>query len=708
MKKIKLILMYFVVALIFFQCQDTDLVAPQQIVPEELVIGTSYQTGSTYYVSTSGNNASNGSSASPWRTLKYAITKVAANAGHTIKLAAGTYVEDGRVDVPTGVNIEGAGRDQTIIKAASSFYYNPASPAYATDKFLISLNSGSYTAGRQVLKNFTIDGDGKKLHGGIYVHYRNNVNIENVKVQYTNFSGIWLWDMKDGGLKSVATYNCSWGSSGWSAGAINVGNLERIEFDQVDINEGTGYGIKAIGPSGFNNFKQFVIHDSRVSVNPMGLWNGGSAPNIAIELWQSSLVGCQIYNNYIDNTLSLVNSNGPAATGVQAVRVYNNTFDMETRSHGQGYAIELSIHDAEIDHNYILKGTQGIANWDNAMSNWSIHHNIFYGIQGSYPGECVRSQRSGLHNVKFYNNTIEFMGNKTANVVGVYGGSSSGVDIKNNLIINSNTGYNYYQNQLIHYENGANINGLQVGSNLLNNLPLGGLLGSILNNLLSDPKIAKSGIRPTPYYVPSSGSPLIDAGVNVGLPFAGSRPDIGAYETGMSSAPPASTPPASTPPPTTPATPTTPPGSSFSEVNLDASQAALTGKMVLGNDASAGSYFGIPSGNGANYYIPAPASATYNFQASAAGTYTLWVRVKAANSDSRGYYIYDGKGHWTTWKAGSRPTWTWVKVTDANSGAVVNFSLQQGSNMVQFGWLHDNVQVDKIVFTNNPNYTPSN
>src|ERR1044071_4137675 len=107
MKKIKLAFMYFVVALIFFQCQDPDLVAPQQIVPEELVAGSTYQNGAVYYVSTTGNNSNNGSSTSPWKTLQYAVTKVPANAGVTIKLAAGTYVENGRIDVPPGVNIEG-------------------------------------------------------------------------------------------------------------------------------------------------------------------------------------------------------------------------------------------------------------------------------------------------------------------------------------------------------------------------------------------------------------------------------------------------------------------------------------------------------------------------------------------------------------------------------------------------------------------------
>ncbi len=688
--------MYLVVALIFFRCSEPDPVAPQQgVTAQELVAGTTYQTGNTYYVSTSGNDSGTGSSTSPWRTLKYAVTKVQAGKGHTIKLAAGTYVENGLIEVPVGISIEGAGKDQTVLKAISSFYYHPTSPAYATDKFLISLNAGGYVAGKQVLKNFTIDGDSKQLHGGIYVHYRSNVNIENVKIQYTNFTGMWLWDVKDSGLKSVSTINCSWASSAWQSGAINVGNLTNIEFDGLDINEGVGYGIKGIGPSGFNQFNKFIIHDSKVSVNPVGTWNGGSAPNIAIELWQSNLVGCQIYNCYVDNTISLVNSNGPAATGVQSIRVHDNILDMDARSKGAGYAIELSIHDAEIDHNYFNKGQQGIANWDNAMKNWSIHHNIFYGIQGTYPGEIVRSQNSGLHNVKLYNNTIEFIGTKTANVVGVYGGSSDNVDIKNNLIINSNTGYNYYANQLIHQENGAKISSLSVGNNVLQNLSVGSLVGSILNNLLCDPKIARTGVRPTPYYVPASGSPLIDGGVNVGLAYNGSKPDIGAYESGSTTT-------AATTPTTTTKTTTT---TTSSEVNLDASQASLTGKMVMGTDASAGSYFGVPSGNGTNYYIPAPGAANYTFTAPAAGNYTLWVRVKSVNDG--GFYVYDGKGRYTTWSAGVHSSWSWVKVTDGYTGSAVSFSLVKGNNTVQFGWMNENVQVDKIVFSTNTNYVPN-
>jgi hypothetical protein len=138
-----------------------------------------------------------------------------------------------------------------------------------------------------------------------------------------------------------------------------------------------------------------------------------------------------------------------------------------------------------------------------------------------------------------YNNTIEFAGDKTMNVVGVYGGTSDNLDIKNNLVINSNTGYNYYPNQLIHTENGATIDRLQVLNNSTTNLDAGSVLASVLGILqsplinltvLPNPAVRKAGNRPQPYYLPASGSSLINAGLDVGLPFTGSAPDIGAYE----------------------------------------------------------------------------------------------------------------------------------------------------------------------------------
>jgi len=84
---------------------------------------------------------------------------------------------------------------------------------------------------------------------------------------------------------------------------------------------------------------------------------------------------------------------------------------------------------------------------------------------------------------KTNNNTIEFTGANTMNVVEFNGGSSDNIDIKNNLVINSNTGYNYYPNQLVHTEPGATISNLTVLNNSTTNLDAGSLINSLLSLL---------------------------------------------------------------------------------------------------------------------------------------------------------------------------------------------------------------------------------
>jgi hypothetical protein len=495
-----------------------------------------------YHVSISGrDDTGDGSSTNPWRTLMHTVTRVHVSQGDTVQLGAGTFVENGLVEIPLGVNIFGAGIDITTLKAASTFYYHPTDPGYSTDKFLISLNQVNPSAGNQILKNFSIDGDSKQLHGGIYVRYRSNIVIDGVSVKNTNFSGIWLVDVQNSRITNSQLLNCSWGSAGYSAGALNLANLNHVEISNLDVNENTGYGIKALGPYSYNDIFNLKIHDCRVSVDPFGLWNNGSTSNIAIELWSVDLMGCEIYNNYVDNTISLVNRDAIPSRGIQTMHLHDNTLDLQTRAKGNGYGLELTIHDAEVDHNYFIGGNYGIANWSNPMKNWNIHHNVFYAIEGTPPGEILRSEWSGLHNVKFCNNTIEFANGITTNMIGLYSGVSDSLEIANNLLINKSTTYNNYPNEIIHTANGATIgHSLQVLKNSAANMALGDLLTLLLNVFnpllslmpLSNPSIAQTGSRPTPYYMPAPGSSLINSGLNVGYPYLGSAPDIGAYEYG--------------------------------------------------------------------------------------------------------------------------------------------------------------------------------
>lgn len=490
----------------------------------------SYSKAETFFVSSAGNDQSgNGSKDKPWRTITFALQAIPHQQLNTLQILAGTYIESGQLSIPSTLSIIGAGVDLTIIKAASSFYFHPAEPGASPEKFLIALIGGN-SAPSQRLMSFTVDGSIRQLHGGIYVDKRDNVAIDNVRVRNVNFCGIWLVNVDDSSIKNTSLFNCSWGNTDWCSGALQLANCEKIEIDNLFVNEDRGYGIKAIRPDpGNNQLTAVKIHDSNISVNPIGIWKEGKAPNISIELWSANLIRCEISNCLVDNHISIVNPSFTPSSNSTSIRIHHNTIDLEMRAKGEGYGLELSVNNAEIDHNIFKGGQYGIVNWDEAVQNWNIHHNVFYGLKNYYPGEILRSQKSGLHSVKFYNNTIEMLGSTTINLIGLYGGQSDKLDIKNNLVINSNTSYNHYPNKFLHQEN-SNVTELTVMNNMLYNIVTDGIPGSLKNNLSSDPKINKTGTRHSGYYRPVAGSPLIDAGVDVKLPFRGSAPDIGAHE----------------------------------------------------------------------------------------------------------------------------------------------------------------------------------
>ncbi len=145
------------------------------------------------------------------------------------------------------------------------------------------------------------------------------------------------------------------------------------------------------------------------------------------------------------------------------------------------------------------------------------------------------------------------------------------------------------------------------------------------------------------------------------------------------------------------------------QLGLLSTDAVLSGGITLTSDptASSGSYFAMPAGNGTNYYIPPSATATFNFQLPKTDTYFVWARVKSATVSNQGYYIYDGKGNWTNWQAGVNTNWTWVKLSDSSTGAVSSFNFGQGLNQLQMAWNDDNVQIDRILITNDAMLVPA-
>lgn len=485
-----------------------------------------------FYVHLNGSDQTgDGSIERPWRTIHFAVKKIPASQNHTLKISSGTFFENASIEIPLRVNLEGAGIDLTIIKGAKSFYYNPPTPEFAPGRFLIRLEGLQDSDGQQVLKGFTIDGSNKQLHGGIYVRARNQVVLENIKVQNTNFCGIWILKTKNSALRKVTLLNCAWGNTDWCSGALQFADVDHVEFDQINIDEGEGYGIKSLGHDTNHVVRHLKIHDSKISVTPKGLWQNGKAPNISVEIWASSMPESEVFNCSLDNHISLVNNTKESSLRGNLLRVHHNIIDLKTRAKGEGYGIELTMDNVEVDHNVFMGGLTGIVNWGPQKAHWKIHHNIFFGIDNPYPTAVINAYNGNLKDVEIYHNTIELSGQSTVNFIACSnGGISEDVKIFNNLIINSNVDYAHYPNRFISLEKEATITNLVVENNLLYNLTIGEIKGTVRNNIFKDPLLTGTGKRPIPYYMPTLNSPAIDAGRKFNESYNGAAPDIGAYE----------------------------------------------------------------------------------------------------------------------------------------------------------------------------------
>src|SRR5687768_13132137 len=123
-----------------------------------------------YYVYINGNDSTrDGTMDSPLRTMQYAVTQIQPDKNYNLKLFEGILEESVYLKIPSGVNVQGEGRDLTILKPHPSLHSKDSS--WNADKFLLNLSGAG---GNQIVRDLTIDGNSKGIYGGIMVRGRSN------------------------------------------------------------------------------------------------------------------------------------------------------------------------------------------------------------------------------------------------------------------------------------------------------------------------------------------------------------------------------------------------------------------------------------------------------------------------------------------------------------------------------------------------------
>ncbi|MFC4778713.1 carbohydrate binding domain-containing protein [Paenibacillus sp. GCM10023252] len=484
--------------------------------------------GTTYYVSTVGSDSTGtGTQSNPWRSLAYAASQVPADQGHVIHLAAGSYNETQMVNLPAGVSVEGEGKSTTTVSSSVSTY-------------IINAVSPSNANGNQVIRNISFNGNNRTVKYGLNIIGRNQFVVHDTG--FTNFGEAAIYartasqSTDTAGPEEYMTgfkiynstfTNCSKDLSGWSSGVITIAGLQGAELYNNVINENQGYGIK------FNQggwFKGIKIYGNTINVPQVdALWGS----DCTIELW-NVYENSEVYNNTLNQWVSFVNKG--TSRGITSIKFHHNK-QVSTNTSNTKEAVELAVSDGMVYENYAEQFRWGVAIWQEAANNNQVFKNIFYNpVQppewnsGVYLA-LFDNATFGIKNNKIYNNVFDGF----EHAIWIQGGASDSykvenTEFKNNLVMNLiktivlTSKSTRVVNSYVDYNRFYNVAGQTTfydGSPV--NL-------SMTNNTTGNPILTASGSRQTQYYIPSSSSPMINAGTDMTRAYYGSAPDIGRYE----------------------------------------------------------------------------------------------------------------------------------------------------------------------------------
>lgn len=289
--------------------------------------------------------------------------------GTTVKVNAGTY-SVGSIQLPLGVSMSG-NQSNVILN-----YTGPKLNQVETG--VIEMKSGSRADGKQTISGFTIKGNGNAAVG-VMIDQRDNINVSDIRFEEFNFAAVYYKRCTNVHAFNNVTFNCSWSSAGWASGEFQIMDVNKCSIHHNTSSSdkaSEGYFIKAIGSQApkTGELRELAIYSNNANMFPSSLWNNGQAPNIGIELHDVFYAGIKIYDNIIQNTMSLASHLPPRGQ----TEVWNNKMDMRG-----AYAIELVCSDVWIHHNTITNSPMFTANYNpNSQSNghWTnqlIENNTF-------------------------------------------------------------------------------------------------------------------------------------------------------------------------------------------------------------------------------------------------------------------------------------------------------------------------------------------
>jgi len=447
--------------------------------------------GATYYVATDGSDNNAGTQSKPFATLKKANAVV--TAGDTVWIRGGTYYlrdttyarNDG---MSAGILLNKSGESDS--KRIHYLAYPGEQPIFDGTNLLIGQAYGHTGSVDSTMYTSAI------LIQASYLHLK-GLEVRNVPMKYNSNVGVYISRSKHIFLEQINSHH----------------------------NKGAGFFVNERG-TGSGGGHYFLNCDSHDNYDPNGRQGDGeNADGFGVHYQTSGdttkFYGCRAWWNS-DDGWDFISQEFPV--------VIENSWAM-----GHGWANYGTVHPKNANGNGFKAGSSQTGSGRHTIKNcvaWKNYSAGFYANHSSV-GNYWYNNTAYSNGTAFnmWASSWDASGNRTDGVI--LTGANAHV-MKNNIAFPNKTAYiggDYASGEY----NTWNLNITPAASDFLSiddpSMTITGKDLSTMEGMLG-PRKADGSLPDVDFLKLKSGSQMIDKGTDVGLPYAGRSPDLGAYEYG--------------------------------------------------------------------------------------------------------------------------------------------------------------------------------
>ena len=455
-----------------------------------------------------------------WASVAYACDRVPAG-DHTIQVLPGEYVATRTAYPKNGVAVGGRQphvEDVPRIIASRDWKLPPLKDYEGhegMDEYLIAASAKRPDGQWLPVKGLTIANlelcspPERRITGAVYCRDATNVSLRHLNIHDFRWNGLRVEFSKEVEIRHCRITDASTEKDRErEGGLIRTRWLKnsRIHHNRIIAKHTCGYGYKGGGHIAVRFDHNFV-----------------DTNYFAIESPFEHEFEFDIDHNRLTRCISIPKwyQEDPAEKGYEfSVRVHHNVLT-------DSYTIEGPRGYLEVDHNYIHVEKVGgrIYSHHGAQSRGPIriHHNVIENVDMN----LVWMNEGVIENLQVFNNTVfcADAGGRSGSLLSAWSAERlSNWQFKNNIVVAAWS----RPRQVYPMERGVP-DKIEATHNLFvnfRNVPEGNIVDE-------SPELERDGGKPAPFYLPSTEeSNVIDRGTDVGMPFNGKAPDLGAFEFG--------------------------------------------------------------------------------------------------------------------------------------------------------------------------------